>query len=64
MLYEIVIGGYICETWFEGLLAAKQPDLTTKLRGQIVDQAALYGVLRRINDLGLELISVNRIRVH
>ncbi len=63
MLYEIVIGGYICETWFEELTAIEQPDLTTKLRGQIVDQAALYGVLRRINDLGLELISVNRIHI-
>jgi hypothetical protein len=62
VLYEIVIGGYICETWFEGLSAVKQPDLTTKLRGQIVDQAALYGVLRKISDLGLELISVNRIK--
>ena len=61
MLYEIVIGGYIQETWFEELQIIKQSDLTTKLRGHIVDQSALYGVLRRINDLGVELISVNRI---
>lgn len=62
MLYEIVIGGYISETWFEGLKAVKRPDLTTALRGRLADQAALYGVLRRINDLGVELISVNRVR--
>ena len=62
MLYEIIIGGYISETWFEGLTAVKKPDRTTALRGRLVDQAALYGVLRRINDLGVELISVNRIR--
>ncbi len=62
MIYEIVISGYIQETWFEELSIMKQPDLTTKLRGQIVDQAALYGILRRINDLGVELISVNRFK--
>ena len=61
MLYEIIIGGYIPEAWFEGLTMVKQPDFTTKLRGDIMDQAALYGVLRTINDLGVELISVRRI---
>ena len=61
MLYEIVISGYIQETRFEELSIIKQPDRTTKLRGHIVDQSALYGILRRINDLGVELISVNRI---
>ena len=61
MLYEIVISGYIQEIWFEELVIIKQLNLTTKLCGNIVDQAALYGVLRRINDLGVDLISVNRI---
>jgi len=61
MLYEIVIGGYINETWFAGLKIIKQPDFATKLRGHLIDQAALYGVLRTIHDLGLDLISVNRI---
>jgi len=60
MLYEIVISGYIQETWFEGVTAIKQPNGTTKLRGDLVDQSALYGVLRKINDLGVDLISVNR----
>lgn len=60
MLYEIVIGGYIHDTWFEGFTIIKQPDFTTMLRGQIIDQSALFGVLRTINDLGVELISVNR----
>ena len=59
MFYEIVISGYIQETWFEELTVIKQPDLTTKLRGNLVDQSALYGVLRKINDLGVDLISVN-----
>jgi hypothetical protein len=61
MLYEIVIGGYIHQDWFEGFTVIKLPDFTTALRGHIVDQSALYGVLRTINDLGLELISVNRL---
>ena len=61
MLYEIVIRGYIQETWFEELNIIKQPNLTTKLCGHFVDQSALYGVLRKINDLGVDLISVNRI---
>lgn len=61
MLYEIVISGYIQETWFEELIIIKQPNLTTKLCGHLIDQSALYGVLRIINDLGIDLISVNRI---
>jgi hypothetical protein len=61
VLYEIVISGYIQETWFDELTIIKQPDLTTKLCGRLVDQSALYGVLRKINDLGIGLISVNRI---
>lgn len=61
MLYEIVISGYIQETRFEEFTVTKQPDFTTKLRGNLADQSALYGILRSINDLGLELISVNRV---
>jgi len=61
MLYEIIIKGYIREAWFEELTIVKQPDFTTKLIGNITDQSALYGVLRTINDLGIELISVNRL---
>ena len=60
MLYEIVISGYIQETWFEEFTVSKQPNITTKLRGDLVDQSALFGVLRKINDLGVDLISVNR----
>ena len=60
MIYEIVIDGYIQETWFEELVIIKQSDLTTKLCGHLMDQSALYGVLRKINDLGLDLISVKR----
>lgn len=62
MIYEISIRGYIRDTWFEELAVIKQPNFTTILRGKLIDQAALYGILRKINDLGIELISVNRIK--
>jgi len=62
MRYEIVIAGYIQETRFDGFTITKQPDFSSKLRGDLADQSALYGVLRNINDLGLELISVNQIK--
>jgi hypothetical protein len=61
MLYEIVIRGYIGDAWFAELTVIKKPDFSTMLRGQLTDQAALYGVLRKINDLGIDLISVNLI---
>lgn len=59
MLYEIVIRGYIGDTWFEELTVIRQSNFATMLRGQLIDQSALYGVLRKINDLGVDLISVN-----
>lgn len=61
MVYEIVIRGYIKDAWFEELTVIKQPNFETLIRGQFTDQPAVYGVLRKISDLGLELISVNRI---
>lgn len=62
MHYEIIIAGYIQEIRFEGFTLIQLPDFTTKLRGKLADQSALFGILRNINDLGLELISVNRIQ--
>lgn len=61
MLYEIVIRGYISDAWFEALRVTGQADSLTTLRGSLIDQSALQGVLRRINDLGMELISVHGI---
>ena len=59
MIYEIVIRGYISDPWFVELEVIRQPDYTTVLRGKLIDQAALYSVLRKINDLVIELMSVN-----
>jgi hypothetical protein len=47
--------------WFDGLTLTPGEDNTTFLRGPVIDQAALYGLLDRTRDLGLTLISVRRI---
>ena len=60
--YEIVIDGHISarwEAWFEGFAITSEPDGTTALRGHVVDQAALHGVLQRLRDLGIPLISLS-----
>lgn len=59
MRYEIVVRGYIGDNWFEELKLIRQPDFTTVICVRFADQAALYGVLRKINDMGVELMSVN-----
>jgi hypothetical protein len=62
-LYEVRIAGHLSETWkarFEGLSIWLDPGGETVLWGTL-DQAALHGVLIRIRDLGLKLVSVNRI---
>lgn len=60
--YEIRIAGQLdvgWQAWFDDLCIAPTDDGDTVLHGEIVDQAALYGILKRINNLGLRLISVN-----
>jgi len=45
--------------WFDGMIVQCQPDGTTTLLGHVRDQAALHGLLLKVRDLGLSLISVN-----
>ena len=60
-LYEIRLKGHLDARWanrFEGLSLSHGSDGTTVLSGPVVDQAALHGVLRKVRDLGLPLLSV------
>jgi hypothetical protein len=59
--YEIRLKGHLDARWadqFEHMRFTHTSDGTTILAGPVVDQAALYGVLRKVRDLGLPLVSV------
>jgi hypothetical protein len=60
--YEIVVRGLLSETLLSAFptLSAEAQGVRTVLAGALADQAALYGVLARIEALGLELIEVRR----
>ena len=63
-LYEIKIKGHVdskWQDWFESLTITPSSDGNTILRGLLADQAALHGVLKKIYNLGMTLISVNQI---
>jgi hypothetical protein len=63
-LYEIRVAGHLSENWavrFEGMSMQLEPEGDTALTG-LLDQAALHGVFMKIRNLGLKLISVNRVR--
>ena len=63
--YEIRVTGHLnarWAAWFDGLSLTRAEDGTTVLRGQIVDQAALHGVLQKLRDIGVPLISVTQLQ--
>jgi hypothetical protein len=63
VIYQIRIEGQLGQQWtdwFEGLSITVEEDDTTLLTGPIVDQSALYGLLKKVRDLGMPLISANR----
>ena len=62
--YEIRLTGHLdarWTAWFDGLTVRHDSDGSTVISGPIADQAALHGVLQRVRDLGLPLVSVTRI---
>jgi len=64
MVYHIRIKGHLgphWADWFEGLTITREANGDTLLTGSVVDQAALYGLLRRVRDVGLPLVSVMRV---
>jgi len=63
--YEIRIKGHLDDKWadwFEGLTLTREDNGETPLTGPVVDQAALHGLLRKVRDLGIPLLSVSRVR--
>jgi len=66
-IYQVRIAGLLDPTWsdwFDGLTVNHTDDDTTILAGQLPDQAALHGVLNKIRDLGLVLLSVSADSAH
>ncbi len=62
--YEIRVQGHLDQywsEWFDGLAITYDVDDNTVLRGPLVDEAALHGMLIRVRDLALPLLAVNRI---
>jgi hypothetical protein len=64
--YEIRLTGHLdarWNAWFDGLAVTYENDGTTVISGQVPDQAALHGLLQRVRDLGLPLVSVERVDI-
>jgi hypothetical protein len=62
--YEIRLKGHLdgrWSTWFDGLTLTEETDGTTVIHGSVIDQAALHGLLQKVRDIGLPLVSVARI---
>lgn len=66
VIYEIRLAGHLSPQWiewFEGLAISLEEDGNTLLTGPVADQAALHGLLKKVRDLGMPLISAVQIQV-
>jgi hypothetical protein len=67
MQYEIRVDGHLgarWAAWFDGLAITGEGDGTTVLRGPVADQAALHGLLQKLRDVGIPLISLRQVPTH
>ena len=65
VVYQLRLKGHLGEQWtdwFEGLAVTPEEDGDTLLTGPVRDQAALFGLLKKVRDLGLTLVSVNPVK--
>ena len=66
-VYEIRIKGHLGSQWtdwFEGLTITLENNGDTLLTGLVTDQAALYGLLKKVRNLGMPLVSVNQVQYY
>jgi hypothetical protein len=65
-VFEIRVKGHLDQhwsAWFDGFAISYDAEDNTLLRGPLIDEAALYGVLIKVRDLGVPLLAVNRVTV-
>ena len=63
-IYQIILQGHLSSQWsdwFDGFTITLDERGQTILTGPVIDQAALHGLLKKVRDLGLPLISINRL---
>lgn len=63
-VYEIRVEGHLSDrwtAWFDGLIVQNEPNGETRLTGLLTDQAVLFGVLTKLHNLNLILVSVARL---
>lgn len=66
-IYQIRVKDHLSRDWadwFGGLTVTLEEDGDTLLTGPVIDQAALYGLLKKVRDLGMALVSVNPVQAN
>ena len=66
VVYQIRLTSHLSSEWtgwFEGLTITLEENGDTLLSGPVVDQAALFGLLKKVRDLGMTLVSVNQVPI-